>query len=128
MIFYNNNHSSRGTEDVYAPHGIPLDLLDRLLVVRTLPYSKPEMEQIIALRANTENLALDEEALKALSDIGTRATLRYAVQLLTPAALTAKVCGRSAVTKDDIAEVNGLFLDAKSSAKILSLNQDKYMA
>jgi len=118
----------RGTEDVFAPHGIPLDLLDRLLVIRTLPYSKPEMEQIIAIRANTENLALDEEALKTLSDIGTRATLRYAVQLLTPAALTAKVCGRSAVTKDDVGEVNGLFLDAKSSAKILSQQQDKFMA
>ncbi|XP_059473151.1 ruvB-like 1 [Neocloeon triangulifer] len=117
----------RGTEDIFAPHGIPLDLLDRLLVIRTLPYSRPEMEQIIALRANTENLALDEDALKALSEIGTRATLRYAVQLLTPAALVAKVGGHSAITKDDVAEVNGLFLDAKSSGKILSQQHDKFL-
>lgn len=30
----------RGTDDIVAPHGIPLDLLDRLLVLRTLPYEK----------------------------------------------------------------------------------------
>lgn len=29
----------RGT-DIVAPHGIPVDLLDRLLIIRTLPYSE----------------------------------------------------------------------------------------
>jgi RuvB-like protein 1 (pontin 52) len=52
---------------------------------------------------------------------------RYAVQLLTPSALTAKVNGRSVIAKDDIQEVGELFLDAKSSAKILSQHKDKYM-
>ena len=31
-----------------APHGIPLDLLDRLLIIRTLPYSQEEMSQVRA--------------------------------------------------------------------------------
>ncbi|KAF4517487.1 hypothetical protein B566_EDAN004526 [Ephemera danica] len=117
----------RGTEDVYAPHGIPLDLLDRLLTIRTLPYAKPEMEQILKLRAHTEGLEMEDEALSELSDIGEKATLRFAVQLLTPAALTAKVDGRSTITKADVTEVSGLFLDAKSSALILSQQQDKFM-
>ena len=30
----------RGTTDVVAPHGIPRDFLDRLLIIRTLPYSQ----------------------------------------------------------------------------------------
>lgn len=30
----------RGTEDIVSSHGIPLDLLDRLLIIRTLPYSR----------------------------------------------------------------------------------------
>ncbi|XP_065338996.1 ruvB-like helicase 1 [Cloeon dipterum] len=118
----------RGTDDIYAPHGIPLDLLDRLLVIRTMPYSRAEMEQIIALRANTENLALDDEALKLIADIGYNATLRYALQLLTPAALISKVGGHSSISKDDVSEVNGLFLDAKSSGKILSKNAEKFLA
>lgn len=36
----------RGTEDIVAPHGIPLDLLDRVMIIRTLPYSQEEMVQV----------------------------------------------------------------------------------
>lgn len=117
----------RGTDDIVAPHGIPLDLLDRLVIIRTLPYAKQDLEQILKLRATTEGLEIDDEALAALSEVGSRSTLRYAVQLLTPAALTAKTNGRSNINKNDIDEVSMLFLDAKSSAKILSQNKDKYM-
>lgn len=40
----------RGT-DIVAPHGIPLDLLDRLLIIRTLPYTLEEIVKILAIRA-----------------------------------------------------------------------------
>nr|CAG4636112.1 EOG090X04OZ [Eubosmina coregoni] len=117
----------RGTDDIVAPHGIPLDLLDRLLILRTLKYSAEEMVQIIRIRAKTEGLAIEDDALAALGVVGNGTTLRYAVQLLTPAALTAKVNGRTSITCDDVKEVGGLFLDAKSSAKILTQDKDKYM-
>lgn len=68
--------SCRGTEDIISPHGIPLDLLDRLLIIRTLPYSREEMEQILRLRAQTEGIQIDEEALSMLGEIGTKTTLR----------------------------------------------------
>ncbi|KAF5272210.1 hypothetical protein FQA39_LY01292 [Lamprigera yunnana] len=117
----------RGTDDIVAPHGIPLDLLDRLVIIRTLPYTKPELEQIISLRVATETLEIDPDALKCLGEVGSRSTLRYAVQLLTPASLTAKTNGRKNIIKQDIEEVSTLFLDAKSSAKILTQHKDKFM-
>ena len=40
----------RGT-DMTSPHGIPVDLLDRLVIIRTLPYTPQEMVQILAIRA-----------------------------------------------------------------------------
>ena len=52
---------------------------------------------------------------------------RYAVQLLTPASLLAKINGKEAIDKDEIEEINELFYDAKSSAKILAEQKDKYM-
>lgn len=117
----------RGTEDIVSPHGIPLDLLDRLLIIKTLPYSRQEIEQIVKLRAVTEGLQIEDETLSALGELGTKTTLRYVVQLLTPAALVAKVNERTSIKKEDVEEVNVLFLDAKSSAKILTQNQDKFM-
>jgi len=36
----------RGTEDVVSPHGIPLDLLDRLLIIKTVPYTREEIVEV----------------------------------------------------------------------------------
>lgn len=110
-----------------SPHGIPLDLLDRLLIIRTLPYDKEEIQAIIKLRAATEGLQIDEDALKVLSQAGVKSTLRYAVQLLTPSAITAKISGRTNITVDDIKDMGGLFLDAKSSAALLKEQAEKFM-
>ena len=60
---------SRGTGDIYAPHGIPHDLLDRLLIVKTLPYSQEEMTHIIKIRAATEGLQVRVYLVISVSDI-----------------------------------------------------------
>lgn len=116
----------RGTDDIFSPHGIPLDLLDRLMIIQTTPYKVGEIEQIIKLRAQTEGLSIDEEGIGALSEIGSKTTLRYAVQLMTPAFQSAKVNGRTQIIKEDIQEVNELFLDAKRSSEFLQ-KSTKYM-
>lgn len=110
-----------------SPHGIPLDLLDRLVIIQTNPYGISEIQQIIKIRAATEGLQIEDDALTALSEIGNATTLRYAIQLLTPAAQSAKVNARTTIAKEDITEVNELFLDVKRSAKFLSEKDNKYM-
>ena len=53
VIFASNRGmcTIRGTDDIQAPHGIPTDLLDRLLIIRTLPYTVEEIGLIVRLRA-----------------------------------------------------------------------------
>ena len=46
----------KGT-DMSAPHGVPVDLLDRLVIIRTLPYAAEEMVKILAVRAAAEDFA-----------------------------------------------------------------------
>lgn len=113
----------RGTDEILAPHGVPIDLLDRMLIVRTLPYSLEEMVQILAIRAQAEGLETEEEALLHLASIGARTSLRYAVQMLTPANLLAQTAGSPRITMDDITEVDGLFVDAKASARLLASSE-----
>merc|ERR1711912_12484 len=117
----------RGT-DIVSPHGMPVDLLDRLVIIRTLPYSVEEITQVVSIRSQTEGLAIDEDALALLGEIGANTSLRYVVQLLTPASIMALTAGREAITKDDVEEIDSLFFDAKSSAKVLSENADKYIS
>ena len=128
VIFATNrgNCKVRGTE-IVAPHGMPLDLLDRIMIIRTLPYSAGEMVQILSIRAQVEGIKLEQESLKLLGEVGVKTTLRYAVQLMTPASILARINGRETISREDVGEINELFYDAKSSAKLLAEQGDKYM-
>ncbi|KAI2512563.1 TIP49 C-terminus [Fragilaria crotonensis] len=114
----------RGTEDdIIAPHGIPVDLLDRMLIIRTHPYSEDEMVHILSIRAGVEKIDMDEDALKLLGQVGSRTSLRYAVQLLTPSKIVAEAAGRTKLTAADVEAVDELFLDGKASAKRLAVTE-----
>ena len=116
----------RGT-DLVSPHGLPVDLLDRLLIIKTMPYNLEEIVKILGIRAQTEGLTLSEEALAYLGSIGTRTSLRYAVQLLNPGYILSATQGRKEISKDDLEEINSLFYDAKASSKVLQENRDKFI-
>ena len=62
-----------------SPHGIPVDLLDRLLIIRLLPYRLDEIVSILSIRCETEGIEIEAEALANLSTIGTKTSLRFAV-------------------------------------------------
>ncbi|KAF3321342.1 ruvB-like protein 1 [Carex littledalei] len=113
--------------DMTSPHGIPVDLLDRLVIIRTETYGPTEMIQILAIRAQVEELEIDEESLAYLGEIGQRASLRHSIQLLSPASIVAKTNGRDKICKADIEEVSSLYLDAKTSAKLLQEQQERYI-
>ena len=68
--------SFRGTEDIVAPHGIPLDLLDRILIIKTMMYTNEEMMRIVTIRAKIENIQVSDDALKVFGDIGSKTSLR----------------------------------------------------
>ena len=72
-----------------------LEQFDRLLVIRTYPYEAGEIKEILKIRAETEGLTVTEKALEHLAHIGSKTSLRYAVQLLTPANHLAETNGKS---------------------------------
>ncbi len=119
----------RGTDDVVSPHGIPIDLLDRMLIIRTIPYTEQEIEVILGIRAKIEKIQIAEDTVKYLAQLGVQSslryvcdtclTLRYAIQLLTPASILARTNARQAITREDAEEAHKLFYDAKESARML---------
>jgi len=112
----------RGT-DVLAPHGVPVDLLDRMLIVRTMPYSVEEMIQIVSIRANVEGIEVHTDALRTLGEIGAKTSLRYTVQMLTPSRIIAETDGRTVINEEDVREVDRLFFDGKASARLLATSE-----
>ncbi|KAL5345871.1 RuvB ATP-dependent DNA helicase pontin [Pseudogymnoascus australis] len=106
----------RGTEDIVAAHGIPPDLLARLLIVPTHAYDADEVKRIVKIRVATEGLAIAEAALDKVAEAGTNISLRYALQLLAPASIVARCRGSQEIGVQDVAECQDLFLDAGRSA------------
>lgn len=119
----------RGTGDIVAAHGIPPDLLARLLIIPTNPYNPEEIKTIIRLRAKTESLQITEPALDKVAEHGTKVSLRYALQLLAPASILARVNGRpGGIEETDVAECEDLFIDAKRSANIVARENSTFIS
>lgn len=116
----------RGT-DYKSPHGIPIDLLDRVLIITTKPYSESEIRQIIELRAEEEDVELSEDAIALLTKIGTESSLRYALNLIVSSSLVAKRRKHPSVEIDDVQRVYELFADLERSTKYLTQFQEEFM-
>ncbi|EKX72768.1 ATP-dependent DNA helicase family member protein [Theileria equi strain WA] len=116
----------RGT-DYKSPHGIPLDVLDRVLIIPTFPYQPEDTRLIIKERSLEEDVNLDKESLELLVKIASDISLRYALQLITASNLIRLRKGGGPVTCDDIKRAFNLFIDAKRSTKYLIEFQHDYM-
>lgn len=100
----------RGTK-YRSPHGIPIDLLDRMVIIATQPYEEKEMKQILKIRqayqfinvfddnplnfwiinrCEEEDAEMQEDALLVLTRLSLETSLRYAIQLITVASLISR--------------------------------------
>mmetsp|Transcript_37947 Transcript_37947/g.52688 ORF Transcript_37947/g.52688 Transcript_37947/m.52688 type:complete len:471 (-) Transcript_37947:368-1780(-) len=116
----------RGT-NYRSPHGIPIDLLDRLLIIATQPYSEKEIRLILDIRCEEEDVEMADEAKDLLTKIGHETSLRYAIQLITAAALVAQKRKAPEVEVEDISRVYTLFIDVKRSTQFMIEYQNEFM-
>ena len=128
VIFATNRGNSviRGT-NIKSPHGIPRDLLDRLIIVRTVPYKVNEIKSILEIRCKIEKLKITQKALAMLAAHGDSTSLRHSVNLLTPSSILAKSDYREEINCDDVQESICLFLDAHESAIKLKRKGAKFL-
>ena len=107
--------------------GIPLDLLDRLLIIQTTPYSSKETQQILQIRCQEEDVEISEKALTLLTKIGVETSLRYSIHLITTANLVAIRRKSPEVDVEDVRRVYGLFVDVKRSSQFLQDYQSEFL-
>merc|ERR1712091_550249 len=116
----------RGT-DYKSPHGIPLDLLDRMLIISTEPYAMKEIRKILDIRAEEEDVEMTDDAKELLTKIGLESTLRYAIHLISVANLCCIKRKGQEVDVQDIRKVYSLFVDVKRSTQFLMEYQQEFM-
>ncbi|CAH0390040.1 unnamed protein product, partial [Bemisia tabaci] len=116
----------RGTS-YSSPHGIPLDLLDRMIIIPTIPYTEQELKEILKIRCQEEDCEISDDALIILTRIASETSLRYAIQLITTASLVSRRRKSTEVSTEDIKRVYYLFLDEHRSTQFLKDYQDEYL-
>jgi RuvB-like protein 2 len=116
----------RGT-NYLSPHGLPLDLLDRALIITTDPYNEREIQQILDIRCQEEDVEMTEDAMKLLTKIGKESSLRYSIHLITTANLVSQKRKSAEVDVQDIRKVYSLFVDIKRSVQFLKDFEKEFM-
>ena len=101
MASNRGNSTIRGTT-YKSPHGLPLDFLDRVVIVSTHPYSRDEIQQILSIRAQEEEVDLAPDALALLTKIGEETGLRYASNLITTSVLLSQKRKAATVGVNDV--------------------------
>ena len=115
----------RGTK-LTSPHGMPIDLLDRLLIINTRKYTAEEIKDILLIRAKEESLTLEKAAIEGLTKIGGETSLRYTAQLLSPAAEIAKNRKDQTVHLKDVKLARKLFSDVSRSVQYVKKHEDEF--
>lgn len=110
-----------------SPHGIPLDLLDRLMIIMTKPYSEKELKSILTIRCEEEDVDMSEEALGLLTRIAKETSLRYAMHMIMTASLVCKQRKGTEVEVVDIKRVYSLFSDLRRSTQFLLEYNKQFM-
>lgn len=116
----------RGTSYT-SPHGMPLDLLDRTIIIPTTQYEEKELKQILKIRCEEEDCEISEDALSVLTKVAGETSLRYAIQLISVAHLVAKKRKGTEIAIEDVKRVYSLFLDEQRSCEFLKEYQDEFM-
>ncbi|KAL4068902.1 TIP49 C-terminus-domain-containing protein [Scleroderma yunnanense] len=112
----------RGT-NVKSPHGLPVDLLDRVLIVSTRSYSEEDMQQIIQIRCEEEDVTLTPDALNVLTSMAGSTTLRYALNLISCAHMISRKRKAENVDVEDLRRAYTYFMDEKRSVQWLKEQQ-----
>eukprot|EP00834_Sanchytrium_tribonematis_P007362 NODE_654_length_4980_cov_0.656833.p2 type:complete len:434 gc:universal NODE_654_length_4980_cov_0.656833:700-2001(+) len=121
IIIYATNKGHcliKGTDEM-GSHGVPSDMLDRLLIIKTNPFNIVEMKEIIACKSIEDDLKWTDAELDELSQLGMKYGIRYALQCMEYYYLMKHDTELGEMTDVTLDDVTGLFMDAGTSAGLL---------
>lgn len=110
---------TRGT-NYKSPHGVPMDLLDRSIIIHTSNYTGDEIRTILLIRSNEEEVDLSGDALALLTKIGEETSLRYALNLISVSQQIAAKRRNGTVDLVDVKRAYTLFLDSDRSVQFVT--------
>ena len=127
MASNRGNTRIRGTS-YRSPHGLPLDFLDRVVIVSTQAYGEDEIRQILSIRAQEEEVEVTANALELLTKIGKERGLRYASNLITTSTLLSQKRKADKIDQQDVERSYTLFYDPTRSVQFVSDFEKRFIS
>ncbi|KAL8791944.1 MAG: hypothetical protein Q9195_005433 [Heterodermia aff. obscurata] len=128
VIMASNRGNTRIRGTTYrSPHGLPLDFLDRVVIVSTHAYAKEEIHEILKIRAQEEEVDVSANALALLTKIGQETGLRYASNLITTSTLLCQKRKAKQVDVEDVERSFRLFYDPARSVKFVTEFEKRFI-
>ena len=128
VIMASNRGNTRIRGTTYrSPHGLPLDFLDRVVIVSTHAYEKEEIHEILKIRAQEEDVDVSVNALALLTKIGQETGLRYASNLITTSTLLCQKRKAKQVDVEDVERSFRLFYDPTRSVKFVTEFEKRFI-
>ena len=126
MASNRGNTKIRGT-NYRSPHGLPLDFLDRIVIVSTQAYAEDELRQILTIRAQEEEVEISANALELLTKIAKEAGLRYAGNLIMTSEMIRVKRKAKEIEQPDVERSYRLFLDPARSVAFVSEYEKRFI-
>ena len=128
VIMASNRGSTRvrGTE-YRSPHGLPLDFLDRVVIVATQAYEEDDIREILKIRAQEEEVDVSANALELLTKIGKEAGLRYASQSITTSWQISLKRKSKIIEQEDVERSYLLFFDPARSVRFVTEHEKRFI-
>ncbi|CUS14053.1 unnamed protein product [Tuber aestivum] len=120
MASNRGNTRIRGT-NYKSPHGLPLDFLDRVVIMPTYPYGPEEIKEILAIRYTPTPPAAGQSHFHETG-------LRYSSHLITTASLIAAKRKSSVVEVSDVERSYKLFFNQERSSQYLQEYEKKFIS
>ncbi|KAK0224596.1 TIP49 C-terminus-domain-containing protein [Armillaria nabsnona] len=73
-----------------SPHGLLVDLLDRVLIISTKSYSDKDIQQIIQIRFQEEDVTLTADATSVLTSMAMQTILQFSLNRISCAQMLAR--------------------------------------
>jgi RuvB-like protein 1 (pontin 52) len=126
LILLSTNRTTIVNLKNFLDSKIPINFLNRCLIIRTKKYVQNEMANIIVLKAKTSKIVMTGNAIKKLRSIAVLTSLRFSILLSLAAGLISNTFNEKIINESLVTFVNFIFFFSQES-RFIRENEKNYL-
>ena len=126
LILLSTNRTTIVNLKNFLDSKIPINFLNRCLIIRTKKYVQNEMANIIVLKAQTSSIVMTGNAIIKLRKVALSTSLRFSILLSLASGLISNILKKKIINLSIVKFVNFIFFFSRES-RVLRENEKNYL-